>query len=60
MPGKQSKLRYRAMLAEVEGKAQEAFRKGVLTNPYPLDDKRHERFTRRLRSMQAAAFLVDF
>jgi len=59
MPGKQSKLRYRAMLAEVEAKARAAFAAGSDTNPYPAEDKRHERFRRRLDNIQAIAWVFD-
>jgi hypothetical protein len=60
MPGKQSKLRYKAMLVEVEDKAQEAFRSGVFANPYPIEDRRHARFNRRLNSIRITSSLFDF
>jgi hypothetical protein len=59
MSGKQSGLRYRAMLAEVSEKAREAFRTGVHANPYPRDDKRHVRFKRKLGAIQAADWLLE-
>jgi sugar (pentulose or hexulose) kinase len=59
MPGKQSKLGYQMMLAEVSEKAHEAFRSGVYTNPYPYDDKRHARFERKLNAIKAADWLLE-
>lgn len=59
MPGKQSKLHYRAMLAEVEDKARTAFKNGDFINPYPADDNRHERFNRRLASIRATDWIFE-
>ena len=59
MPGKPSQLRYRTMLAEVERQAQEALRKGVFSNPYPPDDKRHDRFQKRLAMLRAVEAIFD-
>lgn len=49
MPGKASKARYRAMLADVERRVAYAFASGEHANPYPEDDKRFPRFARELQ-----------
>jgi hypothetical protein len=59
MPGKQSKLRYRTMLAEVSDKVQAALRTGVEANPFPSEDKRYARFSRQLAHAQRAAALFE-
>lgn len=59
MPGKASKRRYRAMLAEVEAHAWAAYRAGRRDNPYPADDPRHARFAQRLNSISAAGAVFD-
>lgn len=48
MPGKASKARYRAMLADVERRVAYAFYSGEHANPYAPEDKRHDRFGREL------------
>jgi len=47
------------MLAEVEARAWSAFKDGSDTNPYPAEDKRHERFRRCLANIQATAWVLD-
>jgi hypothetical protein len=59
MPGKQSKLRYRTMLAEVRDPVRAALRTGVETNPFPTEDKRHARFARKLNAIKAAVWLLE-
>lgn len=56
---KPSKLRYKAMLAEVQEKVDAAMLRGDYTNPYPEDDKRHERFARNLNHRRITAALFD-
>lgn len=43
-----SKRRYKAMLEDVSKRVRYATYSGDHTNPYPVDDKRHDRFTREL------------
>lgn len=47
--GKGSTARYKAMLADLALRANYALYSGDHTNPYPVDDKRHDRFTATLR-----------
>lgn len=57
MPGnnRPSKRRYKAMLEDVAKRVQYAVYSGDDANPYPTDDKRHERFTKQLVHARWAA-----
>lgn len=57
-----SSLRYRAMLAEVEARANGLFdwtHNPAPANPYPETDRRHAHFQRAVRRMQTGAWLIE-
>lgn len=58
--GKGATARYQAMRADVDQRVTYAFGSGDHTNPYPVEDKRHERFARELqRTLAIDAEFVD-
>lgn len=52
-PNKPSKLRYKAMLEDVRKRVWYALSSKNHENPYSVDDKRHDRFTRELYRARA-------
>lgn len=46
-----ARRRYLAMLEDVEKRVWYALSNNKLDNPYPADDKRHDRFKRKLHSV---------
>lgn len=46
--GSGARARYKAMLADVQQRVSYALYSGNLTNPYPIEDKRHARFAQTL------------
>lgn len=50
--GKGATARYKAMLADVKQRVYYALYVKRLDNPYPVEDKRHERFDRQLAHAQ--------
>lgn len=50
--GRGATARYKAMLEDVRTRVYHALYVGRLDNPYPVDDKRHDRFARQLAHAQ--------